>query len=142
MRGSEFFVTVSVACAAVCAGCTGSNERYPVSGKVLCNGAPAVGATVTFVRKGGTDQFADPTPQGVVEDDGTFTLAGPAGPGASPGEYAVLVEWKEGAGKEKGRGPALNSPDRLQKRYLDPNEPLLTATVEAKVNHLPPFDLK
>jgi hypothetical protein len=113
-----------------------------VSGKVLYHGEPAVGATVTFVRKGATDRMQERAPQGVVLADGTFTLAGPAGEGAQPGEYVVLIEWKEGAGKVKGRSPALNAPDRLKQRYLDLTKPLLTARVEAKTNHLPPFEVK
>ncbi len=141
MRGSAFFATVSVVCVTVCAGC-GSNGLYPVSGKVLCNGEPAVGATVTFLRKDATNRFEDLIPQGVVGQDGTFSLAGPTGPGAAPGEYVVLVEWKEGAGKALGRSPGLNAPDRLQHRYLDPNNPLLTATVEPKPNQLAPFEVK
>jgi hypothetical protein len=123
------------------ASCGNSKGLYPVRGKVLCNGEPAVGATVTFVRKG-ADPLNEPTPQGSVGEDGAFTLAGPAGVGAAAGEYAVLVEWKEGAGAKRGRAPALSAPDRLKKRYLDPNKPLLTATVESKSNDLPPFDLK
>jgi hypothetical protein len=141
MRSRVVFTAVMAACLAASAGC-GSNGRHPVSGMVLYNGQPAVGASVTFVRKGadaGTDHEAA---QGVVQDDGTFTLAGPAGKGAPPGEYIVLVEWKEGAGKVKGRSPGLNAPDRLKKRYLDPNKPLLTATVDTKTNKLPPFELK
>jgi hypothetical protein len=141
MRGRLLLAAVITACVAACAGCGGSNGLYPVSGKVLHNGEPAVGATVTFVRKGATG-VDDQTSQGVVADDGTFTLVGPAGEGAAPGEYVVLVEWKEGAGKVKGRAPALSSPDRLKKKYLDPNRPLLTATVEAKRNDLPPFEVK
>jgi hypothetical protein len=129
-----------VACLALCAGCN-SNGLYPVSGKVLVNGEPAVGATVTLVRKGSADSLKDPTPCGVVDEDGTFTLSGPGGEGAPPGEYIVLVEWKEGAGAKRGRAPALSAPDRLKKKYQDPNTPLLTATVEAKSNTLPPFDL-
>jgi hypothetical protein len=141
MRCRASFAVLVAACIVACTGCGGSNGLYPVSGRVLHNGEPAVGATVTFVRKGaaGVD---DQTPQGIVGEDGTFTLAGPAGEGAAPGEYVVLVEWKEGAGKVKGRSPAMNAPDRLKKRYLDPNKPLLTATVEAKRNNLPPFELK
>jgi hypothetical protein len=113
-----------------------------VSGKVLHNGEPAVGATVTFVRKGAADPLKEQTLQGTVGDDGTFTLSGPAGDGAPAGEYVVLVEWKEGAGAKRGRAPALSAPDRLKKKYLDPNKPLLTATVESKSNTLPPFELK
>jgi hypothetical protein len=124
------------------ASCGNSRALYPVRGKVLCNGEPAVGATVTFVRKDGADPLHEPTPQGVVAEDGSFTLAGPGGEGVAPGEYAVLVEWKEGAEAKRGRAPALGAPDRLKKRYLDPNKPLLTTTVEPKSNDLPPFDLE
>jgi hypothetical protein len=130
------------ACALVVGGCGNPSGLYPVSGKVLVNGDPAVGATVTFVRKGAVDPLKEPTPQGVVGEDGGFTLNGPGGEGAPPGEYVVLVEWKEGAGSKRGRAPALSAPDRLKKKYLDPNRPLLTATVEARSNALPPFELK
>ena len=32
-------------------------------------------------------------------------------------------------------------PDRLNDRYADPTHPMLHATVEAKANHLPAFEL-
>jgi hypothetical protein len=124
------------------AACGNPSGLYSVRGKVLCNGEPAVGATVTFVRKGAADPLNEPAPQGVVGEDGAFTLAGPTGEGAAPGEYVVLIEWKAGAGGKRGRAPALSAPDRLKKRYLDPTRPLLTARVEPKANDLPPFDLK
>jgi hypothetical protein len=140
--GKSLFVSALVVWTFACVGCGNSSGVYPVSGKVLYRGEPAVGATVTFLRKGVTDRMQEQTPQGVVADDGTFSLAGPVGAGAQPGEYAVLVEWKEGAGKLKGRSPGLNAPDRLKKRYLNPDKPLLTATVEAKKNILPVFELQ
>jgi hypothetical protein len=124
-----------------CLGCGSSNGQFPVTGKVLLNGRPAVGATVTFLRKE-ADRRAESPVQGVVLEDGSFTLAGPRGPGALPGEYVVLVEWKEGAGKSKGRAPALSAPDRLKGRYLDPSKPLLTAKIESAANTLPPFELQ
>jgi hypothetical protein len=142
MRGRLLSAAIIAAWVAACAGCGNSSGLYPVSGKVLVNGEPAVGATVTFVRKGSAEPFKEPTPQGVVGEDGTFTLSGPGGDGAPAGDYVVLVEWKEGAGAKRGRAPALSAPDRLKKKYLDPNKPQLTATVEAKSNNLPPFDLK
>jgi hypothetical protein len=132
---------IAVFGALVCAGCGNNNGLYPVSGKVLCNGAPAAGATVTFLRKE-VERRAESALQGVVQDDGSFALAGPKGSGAAPGEYIVLVEWKEGAGKTKGRAPALAAPDRLKGRYLDPQKPLLTATVEPATNNLPPFEVQ
>jgi hypothetical protein len=124
-----------------CAGCGNSNGQFPVTGKVLQNGQPAVGATVTFLRKDADRRTESPV-QGVVAEDGSFTLAGPRGPGALPGEYVVLVEWKEGAGKTKGRAPALSAPDRFKGRYLDPYKPLLTAKIEPAANNLPPFELQ
>jgi hypothetical protein len=122
-------------------GCGHANGPFPVTGKVLYKGEPAVGATVTFLRKE-ADRSRESPVQGVVRDDGSFTLAGPGGPGALPGEYVVLVEWKEGAGKMKGRAPALSAPDRLKGRYLDPNNPVLTAKIEPAANELPPFELQ
>ena len=130
------------ACMIASFGCGNSSGTYPVSGKVLYRGEPAAGATVTFVRRDTTDRMHEQTPQGVVREDGTFSLAGPLGEGALPGDYVVLVEWKVGAGKVKGRSPALNAPDRLNRRYLDPARPLLTVMVEAKANSLPPFELQ
>jgi hypothetical protein len=141
MHGRFLSVAVTAACLAACAGCGNSSGQYPVSGKVLHDGQPAAGATVTFIRKG-VDPFKEPTPQGTVGDDGTFILTGPGGAGAAPGDYVVLVEWKEGAGAKRGRAPALGAPDRLKTKYLDPNKPQLTATVEPKSNSLPPFEVK
>jgi hypothetical protein len=122
-------------------GCGNSSGQFPVTGKVLYKGEPAAGATVTFLRKEADRRKESPV-QGVVREDGSFTLAGPGGPGALPGEYVVLIEWKEGAGKSKGRAPALSAPDRLKGRYLDPNNPVLTAKVEPSTNQLPPFELQ
>jgi hypothetical protein len=137
------FLTITVtACAFACSSCGNKSGLYPVSGKLTVNGEPAVGATVTFVRKEPADPFKEEFPQGVVGANGVFRLSGPAGEGAAPGEYVVLVEWKEGAGVQQGRSPGLNAPDRLQKKYMDPNYPMLTAKVEAKKNALPPFELK
>jgi hypothetical protein len=138
----SLYVLPLMACAAACVGCGNSCDTYPVSGKVLYHGDPAVGATVTFVRKGPADRMKEQAAQGVVGEDGSFSLASPVGAGAVPGEYAVLVEWKAGAGAVKGRSPGLNAPDRLNRRYLDPARPLLTATVEARSNSLPPFELQ
>ncbi|QJW99420.1 hypothetical protein [Frigoriglobus tundricola] len=136
----QLFALAAAACALVCSSC-GPSGLYPVTGKVFVNGEPAVGATVSFVRKGAADPLKEPNAQGVVGEDGTFTLSGPGGAGAPAGDYVVLIEWKEGAGKARGRAPALSAPDRLKKKYLDADKPLLTATVEPKSNALPPFEL-
>jgi hypothetical protein len=122
------------------ASCGNSAGLHAVHGKVLVKGEPAIGATVTFIRQG-SDPLKDPPLQGIVEEDGTFTLKGPGGSGAPAGDYVVLVEWKEGAGSQGGRAPALSAPDRLKKKYLDPSKPLLAARVEATATTLPPFEL-
>jgi hypothetical protein len=124
-----------------CLGCGNTGGQFPVTGKVLYKGEPAVGATVTFLRKEADRRKESPV-QGVVGEDGSFTLAGPGGSGALPGEYVVLVEWKTGAGKMKGRAPALTAPDRFKGRYFNPNNPVLTAKVEPRTNELPPFELQ
>ena len=138
----KFLALALAAWAISCTSCGNSAGLYPVAGSVTYRGGPAVGASVTFVKKGAADPAHDPTAQGTVEEDGSFTLTGPAGAGLPPGEYAVLVEWKEGAGKKKGRSPGLSAPDRLKHKYLDSVKPLLSATVEAKSNRLAPFELQ
>ena len=121
-------LAITFGCALACAGCGNDSGRYPVSGKVLYKGEPAVGATVTFLRKEADRRKESPV-QGVVREDGSFALAGPNGPGSLPGEYVVLVEWKEGAGQiERERAPALSAPDRLKGRYHDPEQ----AAVDSK----------
>jgi hypothetical protein len=140
-RWIAFLLVVTVA-VITAAGCGSGNGLYRVSGKVLYKGEPAAGATVSFVPKGRTNPDEATTPFGVVQEDGTFTLAGPLGEGARAGEYIVLVEWKEGAGKVRGRSPGLNAPDRLGGRYLDAKQPLLTAVVEPRSNELPAFEVK
>jgi hypothetical protein len=133
---------LAAACALITTGCSPATGLYPVRGQVLYQGKPAVGASVSFVRKGATDPSEAQISQGIVQEDGAFTLASAAGTGAAPGEYLVLIEWKQGAGKVRGRSPALNAPDRLKGRYLDARRPMLTATVTAANNDLPPFELK
>jgi hypothetical protein len=121
----------------VCVSC--GNGLYPVSGTVTYKGQPAAGATVFFHRQGG-DPLSEHMIMGIVGEDGSFSLVcGDQGKGAPPGEYAVLIEWKQGANRGKGRVRAM--PDRLKGRYADPRRPLLHATLKAEANHLPPFEL-
>jgi hypothetical protein len=124
-----------------CIGCGDSNGMNPVYGKVLFKSEPAVGATVYFHRVGSSDPLHEQVPMGVIQHDGTFALASPSGPGALTGEYVVLVEWKEGAGKTPGRSPGLNAPDRLKGRYLNPRKPLLHAEIKPGTNRLSAFEL-
>jgi hypothetical protein len=125
------------ALALVCTSC--SNNIYPVSGRVMYRGSPASGAIVFFQRQGG-DSINEPVIMGIVQEDGTFELVcGSLGKGAPPGDYDVLIEWKPVAAQSKGR--PQHGPDKLKGRYSDSNNPLFHATVEAKTNNLPPFEL-
>lgn len=122
------------------AGC-GKNEHnlYPVAGKAFYKGAPAAGAAVFFHRRGAgapDEQMV----MGVVRDDGSFELVtGPWGKGAPPGEYDVSIEWKPVLG-QRGGNP-LRAADKLNGRYSDLNNIQLHATIGAKPNELPPFEL-
>jgi hypothetical protein len=122
-----------------CASCGAKNDIYPVSGKVTYKGAPAAGAAVFFYRHGG-DSMNDHMIMGLVQEDGTFELVcGSLGNGAPPGEYDVVIEWKQISGQEKGR--PKRGPDKLNGRYADPKHSRLQATVKAERNELAPFDL-
>jgi hypothetical protein len=126
--------------ALACGSCGKTNHGlYPVSGKVTFNGSPASGATVFFHRKG-ADAMNEQMIMGVVENDGTFELVcGSLGSGAPPGEYVVVIEWKDVLGRDKGR--PLRGPDKLNGRYADPIHPRLHATIKEETNDLAPFDL-
>jgi hypothetical protein len=138
VRKIVFCLTAGLALA--CGSCANKNNLYPVLGKVTYKGSPASGATVFFHRQGG-DAMNDHMIMGIVQEDGSFELVcGSLGKGAPPGEYDVLIEWKQVAGQSKGR-PQHGS-DKLNGRYADPKRPLFHATVEGKATNLPPFELK
>lgn len=120
-----------------CVSC--GNGLYPVSGKVTYKGQPAAGAAVFFQRPG-VDLLNEHMIIGLVQEDGSFELVcGSQGKGAPPGEYNVLIEWKDGPNRGRGRARAM--PDKLKGRYADAQRPLLHATIKAGSNHLPPFEL-
>ncbi|HUY93448.1 MAG TPA: hypothetical protein VMV10_32275 [Pirellulales bacterium] len=125
--------------ALTCASCRAkTNNIFPVTGKVTYNGAPAAGAAIFFYRKGAG--LEEHMVMGVIQNDGSFELVcGPLGKGAPPGEYDVLVEWRPVVAQRNGN--PQRGPDQLKGRYSDRSRPLLHATVEARANDLPPFDL-
>ncbi len=85
----------------LCVSCGGTAPGLSsVSGKVLCNGQPAAGATLYFHRRAG--EPAPPAgaekiiPSATVGEDGGFTVESqPLGSGAAPGKYNILVQWPE-----------------------------------------------
>lgn len=66
------------------AGCSG--KSVTVNGVLKMDGNPVEGATITFVTEDGKQSFS-----GQSDASGNFTLSGPNGPGAAPGNYKVLV---------------------------------------------------
>jgi hypothetical protein len=128
-----------LALALVCAACGSKNNRYPVSGKVTYQGAPAAGAAVFFHHRGG-DSMNEHMIMGLVQADGSFELVcGPLGKGAPPGEYDVTIAWKKVSSQSKG-GPQRQA-DKLNGRYADPKEPRFHVSVKAERNDLAPFEL-
>ena len=144
-----------LAAAIVAAGCGSPAGLVPVSGKVLYRGEPAAGAVVYFHRTAEPGSASTPIPYGIVEDDGTYSLATEGlGSGARPGTYSVLVEWRDlkgdGVTQVKARGNlklvkrsrVRSGPDRLSGRYFNIAKPLLHADVAAGSTAVPPFELK
>ena len=130
----NFFIFGSVLIVTAClSGCGHSNGLYPVRGKVLYKGEPAVGAAVYFHRKDAADRLREQTLQGIVQQDGAFELAGAKGKGAIPGDYIVLIEWKE--------GPGIKTPDRFKGKYFHLKNPRFTAQVKPAKNELPAFEI-
>jgi hypothetical protein len=133
----KVFSCVTVALALACVSC--NKTIYPVSGKVTYNGSPASGAAVFFFLQG-SDSVNEPAIMGIVQEDGSFELVcGSLGKGAPPGDYDVLIEWKQVSGQ--GQVRPQHGPDKLKGRYADRKRPLLHAKVEARATDLPPFEL-
>ena len=117
-------------------GCSGRQSVYPVTGKVLFENRPAVGALVQFHPEGPADK-ATLVPQGEVDANGVFHLTTYTfQDGAPPGRYRVTVFWgvpaKGGDGYDRILVPA---------RYLKPETSGLTAVVLEQATELEPFKL-
>jgi hypothetical protein len=116
--------------------CSSQKRIYAVSGKVLYEGRPAVGAVVQFHPKSDEDK-GQLSPRGEVGTDGTFQLTTfEFEDGAPAGEYAVTVFWgkpsKGGDGYDKILVPS---------RYLKPETSGLSAVVPEQDTILKPFIL-
>jgi hypothetical protein len=141
MRVESIFVLLSLA---ILTGCgDGRLKVYPASGKVLVKGQPAEGAKVIFYTQNADQkQPGIPIPQGTVAADGTYSLTTyEPNDGAPAGSYAVTVVWNKVIVPDDDPESQVER-DQLDGRYATPEKSGLTATVEAKENELPPFELK
>jgi hypothetical protein len=117
----------------------GGNGLYPVCGKVTYQGAPAAGASV-HLRRPGAESLNQHMLMGVVQEDGSFTIyCGDVGKGAPPGDYDVLILWRQSSQQAKGGAPKAT--DKLQGRYADPSSPRWRVAIKAENNELPTFEL-
>jgi hypothetical protein len=122
-------------------GCSsdGRKKVYPVRGQILVDGKPAFEATVMFqpVDNAAPDRV---NPTGMTDADGRFAISSYVkGDGAPPGDYIVLIEWRERSGVLKSN---FDGPDRLKGKYYDEKKPPFRVTVEKQPLELPPFELK
>jgi hypothetical protein len=153
-----------LATAPLACGRTDGPPLYPVHGKVMFNGQPAVGATVYLRREGPappkSEAFGDRIPSGRVDEEGNFWIrVDEYGDGAPVGDYKALIAWrvKEEGGapvapqatntkKKKGRKAVAPDkpdfiPDRLGERYMQPDRSPFVVQVKAEDNALQPFDV-
>lgn len=131
---------LSVVLGFVISGCGGGPELptcYPVSGRVLVDGTPAVRAVVSFHPQA-------PHPDGktyggstFTDDDGAFRLTTfTAGDGVPAGEYVVTISAKW----ESRNGQDVGVPDLFGGKYATPEKSTLKVTVADKPVELEPYD--
>jgi len=128
--------------ATVFGGCGGPEppeQVFPVAGEVFVKGRPADGAVVTFFKVGA--DLTSGQPSATVQPDGSFKLTSylPED-GASEGDYQVAISWRETVGGSLS-DPELG-PEKLPKKYLNPESSGLQVSVSSTANKLPAFEIK
>ena len=72
-----------------------------VNGKVVANGQPVTGGSLTFAPIGSGNESPAPPANGQVKEDGTFVLSTNAqGDGAAVGKHQVSYAWPARKGRE------------------------------------------
>ena len=111
---------------------SGRVPTYPVHGRLLIDGQPAMGAMIKFV----TDKSGGRVPTAIVREDGSFSASFyDVEDGAPTGNYKLVVAWMQ---VPSGGGLAQN---RLRGPYLNPDKPVRTITVGAREVSLEPIEL-
>lgn len=105
---------------------------YPVHGKLLIDGVPAMGAMVKLY----SEQKPGRVPTALVRADGSFSASFYDNEdGAPAGQYKVLVVWMQPP--PEGGMPQ----DRLQGQFLDPRKPVRSVEVLERDNQLGTIEL-
>ena len=124
------------------AGC-GGPKLPKVTGKIMVNGAPAVGAVLLFHPVNNPEARIA---TGVAASDGTFTLMSEMKEEVQPGNYMVSLTWPDPAHKateaQKLRGEAEPGADLLKGRYVTKEKSGLSIKIEGTTKELLPFELK
>lgn len=133
---------VALAAVLIAAGCGNGSDWptcYPVTGKVLVDGEPAVRAIVAFHPLAPSADGKSYGASTFTDDDGAFRLTTfEAGDGALPGEYRVTVV----ANFKVQDGQDVSVPDLLGGKYADAATSELKVTVREEENAIPSFELK
>ena len=118
------------------AGCGESGpKKYPVSGTVTVNGRPTTLVRVQFRHADQSLPGNLKMPVGMTDDTGAFQLSTNGDKdGAVPGAYAVTFEWLS--------ANDLAANDKFGGKFASPAGSRFSATVEAKPNQLPAFDIQ
>lgn len=140
------FLGLVLASSLLTGGCQKAPNRktcYPVEGRVLVNGKPAVGALVVFFPEDKSDSNS-PSASGATDENGNFALSTyDTEDGAPPGPYIVTVTWEQRSlVRQKDPLKRGGPPDKSLDRYKLAKTSPLRATVEAQPNKLKPFELK
>ncbi len=125
MSTKEVFWLLSFVWMALATGCSHQSEGrialYPVFGKLLIDGQPAVGATIKFVPVGQDSKnnwiatSGHRSAAATVQSDGTFQASYyDSNAGAPPGKHKLMILWLTAS---DGGGLPV---DRLRGKYCDP----------------------
>lgn len=103
-------------------------QRFPLTGKVTCDGEPIDFGSISFLPQGGDKQRVS----GGVIENGTYTV--PESRGANAGQYRVEIHWLKLTGKQYQDIASLEMVDErkeaLPPRYHEQSE--LTVEVSDK----------
>ncbi len=112
----------------------------PVSGRVLFEGQPLEGAKIVLHPIGAQSAGAPPSPSGVTNAEGDFTLTTfQPGDGAPAGSFIATVEWTPG--KPTAGASRKSNPVAAAKLYGQPESSPLLIAITPETATLPTFEL-